>query len=135
MARTANFWNVSHDDLVAAVRDLVRRGRISAADVRAAAARAGRIAALEAELARLRGGRDRADRARRTRPVATSAPMAKPKRHITNTPKRKAAMRRQGRYLGALARLAGRDRARVVGVARKQGVVPALKVAAKLLAK
>jgi hypothetical protein len=139
MARNPNFDSLSRDDIVLAVRDLVARGVVSAADVRDAAGRANRIAALEVELATLRGatvgarGPGRPRGAGRPAETGGAAPVAKPKRKITNTPQRLAAMRRQGQYLGALNKLSGADRARVKAVAKKEGVPAALALAARLL--
>jgi hypothetical protein len=141
MARTANFSDLSRDDLLVAVQDLVARKRITVDEVRTAAERPKRIAALEAELARLRGegarrspGRPRgaARPARVARDAAaTTAPVSK--RRITNTPKRAAALKRQGQYMAALAKLTGADRARVKGVAKQDGVPAAIALAARLL--
>jgi len=141
MARPLNFGALSRDDLVVALRDLVARGVVSANDIRLMVERARRISSLEAELERLRGG-TAARPARRFRGARTptagrnaSAAPKPPKRRITNTPKRQAALRRQGQYLVALKRLSGRDHARVKAVAKESGVQAAIELAGRLLAK
>ena len=138
MARPANFDSLSRDDLLLVIRDLVAKGVVSPADIRGASERSKRIAAVEAELARLRGGAPprrgpgRPRGAGRPAKSGGSAPAAKPKRKITNTPARLAAMRRQGQYLGTLNKLGGSDRARVKALAKKEGVPAALALAKKL---
>jgi len=127
MPRQVSFDSLSRDDLLTAVRDLVARRRITADEVRSAADRATKIASLEAELARLRGegvrrGPGRPRGMARPARVAVAEPPVKAKRRITNTPKRQAALRRQGRFLVALKKLNDRNGARVKAVAKKDGV-------------
>jgi len=131
MPRPANFDSLSRDDLLVAVRELVAQGRVKPQEVRAAADRAKRIAELETELARLRAEGNGAPTRSAGRPRA--APPTKAKRQITNTPKRQAALRRQGQYLAALKKLKGSEATRLRALAQEEGVPAALKLAERLL--
>lgn len=129
MARLANFSNLSHEDLLLALQELVRKKRVSPLEIRSTAERARRIAALETELKKLRSG-EAAPARGPGRPVGSGS---KPKRHITNSPALKAARIWQGKYLGRLRKLSAKDKARVKAVAKSEGVPAAVKLADRIL--
>lgn len=67
-------------------------------------------------------------------PVEVSGPAPKAKvRHITLTPKRRAALKVQGRYLGLLRKFGGKERARIKAVAKSKGTAAATKAMEKAL--
>lgn len=126
MPRTANLSNLSHDDLLHAVHDLVARKQITAQEVRHAAGNAGRIAEIERQLAALRGnGTARAP----GRPAKNGT--AKSKRAFTMTPKARAARKLQGQYIGTLRSLTTDQRLDAKAIAKADGIAAGLRAAKK----
>ena len=132
MPRRADLGKIPAVDLAYALNRLIHEGKTSVAEVRRYAdERPARIAALERELATLKTGHVGAKRVGRP-PGSRAGAAKKPKRKFTMTPKARAAMKRQGKYLAALRRLKVAERNRVKAVARKEGVAKAVEFARKL---
>jgi hypothetical protein len=115
---------------------LLSEGKIKGSDIRVAlAGHRKRVEELRAELRRLEGGdgqfpMDRVG-ARRPRPkTARVSPVRKAKRV---SPKRRRAMRQQGRYLGAVGQLRPADRAKVKAVRAEKGFTAAIAEARRLM--
>jgi hypothetical protein len=62
-------------------------------------------------------------------------PGARKRRPAAMTPKRRAALKVQGRYLGLLRKFAGKERARIKAVAKSKGTAAATRTMEKALAK
>jgi hypothetical protein len=131
MPRRAELGKIPAADLAYALSRLIQEGKTSVAEVRRfAGERPARIAALERELASLKAGHAAGNAA--GRPPDPRAGAKKPKRKFTMTPKARAAMKRQGKYLAALRTLKPAERTRVKAFARKEGVAKAVEFARKL---
>jgi hypothetical protein len=64
-----------------------------------------------------------------------AVPLPRPVRKLRLTPKRQAALKLQGQYLGALRSLTPAQKKKVKAVAQEKGVVPATKLARQLSGK
>lgn len=127
MPRTADLSNISHDDLLHAVHDLVARNQVTAQEVRHAAGNGSRIAEIERQLAVLRGGNGVA----RTPGRPAKNGTAKPKRTFTLTPKGRATRKLQGQYIGTLRALTADQKLDAKAIAKADGIAAGLRAAKK----
>jgi len=113
---------------------LLSEGKIKGSDIQASlAGHRKRVEELRAELRRLEGGDGpfpmEKIKARRPRRKAIKASPARRKRV---SPKRRRAMKQQGRYIGAVRQLSPADRAKVKGVRAEKGFAAAIAEARRL---
>jgi hypothetical protein len=118
-------WNLSQSDAQEILQDLIRDGKVSAADIH----RYREIRRLEQQLASLRGGGVRRGR----RPgAAAPAPAAaggrrRRRRSAALTPEQRASRQLQGRYLGLIRQIPKTQRARYAKIAKDRGREAAIK--------
>jgi len=115
------------------LQTLVARRQVRAAQIaRALADRQREIRDLKERLATLEalGAPAARPAARRGRPARKAQP-----RRRNLSPKVRALRRHQGRYMGFVRRLTSAEKARVRAVREKQGILPAIRLAASLAKK
>lgn len=103
---------------------LIDDGKVSAADVRGKLAGMwGEMSFLEKRIAELRGFASDLHPVRAVRKAAKQVKKAveKARRKMTVSPERAASMKLQGRYLGLIAKVAKKDRAKYRRMAKAQG--------------
>ena len=116
-------WNISASDAQKILQDLVREGKILAADL----GRFLEIRKLEERLASLRGGGRR--RGRRPGPQAAAKPAAggRRRRQRPLTAQQRASRQLQGRYLGLIRQIPATQRGRYAKIAKDKGRESAIK--------
>ena len=118
-------WNILANDAKTILQDLIREGKISAAEI----GRYLEIRKLEERLQSLRGGGGRARRGRR--PAAQGAQRAgaggRRRRRSRITAQQLASRQLQGRYLGLIRQIPASQRGRYAKVAKDKGREAAIK--------
>lgn len=116
-------WNILANDAKTILQDLIRQGRISAAEI----GRYLEIRKLEERLQALRSGRGGARRGRRPGAQRAAGAGGRPRRRSKITAQQLASRKLQGRYLGLIRQIPASQRARYTKVAKDKGREAAIK--------
>ena len=114
-------WNLSASDAKQILQDLIRDGKVFAADI----ARSLEIRKLEERLSALRGGGGR--RGRRPGTTAKAAAGGRKRRQRPLTAQQRASRQLQGRYLGLIRQIPAGQRGRYAKIAKDKGRESAIK--------
>ena len=114
-------WNLSASDAKQILQDLIRDGKVFAADI----ARSLEIRKLEERLQALRGGDGR--RGRRPGTAAKAAAGGRRRRQRPLTAQQRASRQLQGRYLGLIRQIPATQRGRYAKIAKDKGRESAIK--------
>ena len=114
-------WNLSASDAKQILQDLIRDGKVLAADI----ARSLEIRKLEERLSALRGGGGR--RGRRPGTTAKAAAGGRKRRQRPLTAQQRASRQLQGRYLGLIRQIPAGQRGRYAKIAKDKGRESAIK--------
>ena len=114
-------WNLSPSHAKQILQDLIRDGKVLAADI----ARSLEIRKLEERLQALRGGGGR--RGRRPGTTAKAAAGGRKRRQRPLTAQQRASRQLQGRYLGLIRQIPAGQRGRYAKIAKDKGRESAIK--------
>jgi hypothetical protein len=114
-------WNLSASDAKQILQDLIRDGKVLAADI----SRSLEIRKLEERLQALRGGVSR--RGRRAATAVKAAVGGRKRRQRPLTAQQRASRQLQGRYLGLIRQIPASGRARYAKIAKDKGRESAIK--------
>jgi hypothetical protein len=114
-------WNLSASDAKQILQDLIRDGKVLAADI----SRSLEIRKLEERLQALRGGVRR--RGRRAATAVKAAVGGRKRRQRPLTAQQRASRQLQGRYLGLIRQIPASGRARFAKIAKDKGRESAIK--------
>ena len=114
-------WNLSASDAKQILQDLIRDGKVLAADI----SRSLEIRKLEERLQALRGGVRR--RGRRAATAVKAAVGGRKRRQRPLTAQQRASRQLQGRYLGLIRQIPASGRARYAKIAKDKGRESAIK--------
>jgi len=114
-------WNLSASDAKQILQDLIRDGKVLAADI----GRSLEIRKLEERLSALRGGGGR--RGRRPGTAAKPAAGGRKRRQRPLTAQQRASRQLQGRYLGLIRQIPASQRGRYAKIAKDKGRESAIK--------
>jgi hypothetical protein len=116
-------WNISASDAQKILQDLIREGKIAAADI----GRFFEIRKLEERLQSLRSGGGRRGRRPASQAASKSAGGKRRRRQGPLTAQQRASRQLQGRYLGLIRQIAATQRGRYAKIAKDKGRESAIK--------